>query len=70
MTNCRRGHQADGHRQAEGELPGPLPPTGTELREAAVAIHRIHAGKIAEHWSARDDLGLMQQLGVIQMPGG
>ena len=53
-----------------GELPGPLPPTGAELRETAVAIHRIHDGKIAEHWSARDDLGLMQQLGVIQMPGG
>jgi predicted ester cyclase len=54
----------------EGELPGPLPPTGAQLRETAVAIHRIHNGKIVEHWSDRDDLGLMQQLGVIQLPGG
>jgi predicted ester cyclase len=53
----------------EGELPGPLPPTGAELRESAVAIHRVEDGKIAEHWSERDDLGLMQQLGVIHMPG-
>jgi predicted ester cyclase len=35
-----------------------------------VAIHRIQNGKIVEHWSDRDDLGLMQQLGVIQLPGG
>ena len=53
----------------EGELPGPLPATGAELRQSAVAIHRIEAGRIVEHWSARDDLGLMQQLGIIQMPG-
>jgi steroid delta-isomerase-like uncharacterized protein len=53
----------------EGDLPGPLPATGEELRETAVAIHRVEDGKIAEHWSNRDDLGLMQQLGVIRMPG-
>jgi predicted ester cyclase len=53
----------------EGDLPGPLPATGAELRETAVAIHRIEDGRIAEHWSNRDDLALMQQLGVIQMPG-
>ncbi|MGM9473784.1 ester cyclase [Pseudarthrobacter sp. YS3] len=53
----------------ERDLPGPLPATGAELRETAVAIHRVADGKIAEHWSNRDDLGLMQQLGVIQLPG-
>ncbi|MDQ0577742.1 ester cyclase [Agromyces albus] len=53
----------------EGDLPGPLPATGAELRETAVAIHRVEDGKIVEHWSNRDDLGLMQQLGVIHMPG-
>ncbi|XAS67311.1 ester cyclase [Micrococcaceae bacterium Sec5.7] len=53
----------------EGDLPGPLPATGTELRETAVAIHRIANGRIAEHWSNRDDLGLMHQLGVVSLPG-
>ena len=53
----------------EGELPGPLPATGADLRQTAVAIHRIADGKIAEHWSDRDDLGLMQQLGVIPRLG-
>lgn len=52
----------------EGELPGPLPATGAEMRQTAVAIHRITGGKIAEHWSDRDDLALMQQLGAISLP--
>jgi len=54
----------------EGELPGPMPATGADISQTAVAIHRIADGKIAEHWSDRDDLGLMQQLGVIPRPGG
>ncbi|WP_426997426.1 ester cyclase [Pseudarthrobacter sp. N5] len=53
----------------EGDLPGPLPATGKNLRETAVAIHRIADGRIAEHWSNRDDLGLMHQLGVISLAG-
>ncbi|MDT0167720.1 ester cyclase [Pseudarthrobacter sp. BRE9] len=52
-----------------GELPGPLTPTGAALRESAVAVHRVEHGRIAEHWSNRDDLGLMQQLGVIHPLG-
>lgn len=58
------------HGRHEGELPGPMPATGAEMRQSAVAIHRIANGQIAEHWSVRDDLALMQQLGVISMPGG
>ncbi|MDQ6754243.1 MAG: ester cyclase [Actinomycetota bacterium] len=53
----------------EGELPGPLPATGEELRQTAVAIHRVANGRIAEHWSNRDELGLMRQLGIISLPG-
>lgn len=54
----------------EGDLPGPLHATGADLRETAVAIHRIANGRLAEHWSDRNDLALMQQLGVITLPGG
>jgi predicted ester cyclase len=53
----------------EGDLPGPLPATGVDIRETGVAIHRIENGKLAEHWSDRNDLSLMQQLGVITLPG-
>ena len=30
-----------------------------------IAIHRFENGKMVEHWGNEDDLGLMQQLGVI-----
>ena len=53
----------------EGELPGPMPATGADISQTAVAIRRIANGRIAEHWSDRDDLGLMGQLGVITLPG-
>jgi steroid delta-isomerase-like uncharacterized protein len=52
----------------EGDLPG-IPKTGNKMEMTAVAIHRIADGKIAEHWSNTDELGLMQQLGVIPKPG-
>ncbi len=51
-----------------GELPGGLAATGADMKEAAVAIHRVRDGQLVEHWSARDDLGLLQQLGVISVP--
>jgi predicted ester cyclase len=52
----------------EGELPGGLAPTGKELEMSAVAIHRIADGRIAEHWSSTDELGLLQQLDVVSLP--
>jgi hypothetical protein len=41
---------------------------GAEIRRPARAIHRISAGRIVEHGWDRDDLGLMQQLGVGPRP--
>src|SRR5262245_60322944 len=51
-----------------GELAG-IPPTGHKLTMTAIAIHRIADGKIVEHWSDKDTLGLMQQLGVLPVLG-
>jgi predicted ester cyclase len=48
----------------EGDLPG-IPRTGNEIKQTAVAIHRIADGKLAEKWSDKDVLGLLQQLEVI-----
>jgi predicted ester cyclase len=53
----------------EADVPGPIPATGNEIRMSAVAIHRIADGKIAEHWSNTDELGLLVQLGVVSPPG-
>ncbi|MGH3148825.1 MAG: ester cyclase [Rubrobacter sp.] len=48
----------------EGELWGLLP---TGERFAARQSHglRVADGKLTEHWAARDDLGMMRQLGVM-----
>jgi steroid delta-isomerase-like uncharacterized protein len=51
----------------ERELPG-IPATGNKMKMTAVAIHRIEDGKLAEHWSNTDELGLLQQLDVIPLP--
>lgn len=41
-----------------------IPPTGKRVSFAGVNIFRIVGGKVVEIWNHRDDLGLMQQLGV------
>jgi steroid delta-isomerase-like uncharacterized protein len=58
------------HGRHERDLPGPIPATGNEIHESAVVIHRIADGKLAEHWSGADELGLMIQLGVVSPPPG
>ena len=50
-----------------GELFG-IPPTDKQVGMTAIAIHRIANGKIVEHWSELDNLGVMQQLGVVTPP--
>ncbi len=42
-----------------------IPPSGKKLSESGIAIDALKDGKIVEHWVVRDDLGLLQQLGVI-----
>ena len=49
----------------EGDLPGGIKATGNDMNVSAVVIHRIESGKLAEHWSGRDDVALMQQIGVL-----
>jgi predicted ester cyclase len=47
-----------------GELFG-IPPTGKQIRTTGIAVHRIANSKIVEHWNEIDNLGTMQQLGVV-----
>jgi steroid delta-isomerase-like uncharacterized protein len=49
----------------KGELKG-IPPTGKKVKFSAIDIDRISHGKFVECWSNMDELGLMQQLGVIE----
>ena len=52
----------------QGELDG-IAPTGRRVDCTGIVISRIEGGKIAEDWANFDDLGMMQQLGVIPKPG-
>jgi predicted ester cyclase len=52
-----------------GELWG-IVPTGREAEVSSVSTNRIEGGKIVEHWTCADRLGMMQQLGVIEQPSG
>jgi len=55
-----RGHQT-------GQF-GPIPPTGREGVVTGTVTFRCAGGKIAEAWVNVDNLGMLQQLGVIPAP--
>ncbi|HEX6483042.1 MAG TPA: ester cyclase [Ktedonobacteraceae bacterium] len=45
-----------------------IPPTGRSFRQDQMHFIRSRDGKVVEHRAVRDDLGVMQQLGVIPAP--
>jgi len=51
-----------------GEFQG-LPPTGRQISLSIMHIDRLEDGQIVEHWGQGDALGLMQQLGIVFLPG-
>ncbi len=55
------------HGTHEGEFIG-IPPSGRAVSMGLIDIVRISDGKVVEHWSMGDSLGMMQQLGVIPQP--
>ena len=56
------------HGTHQGEFMG-IPPTGQQVSIGLIDIVRIVDGRVVEHWSMGDNLGMMQQLGVIPQPG-
>ena len=52
-----------------GELWG-IAATGRQAEVSSVSTNRIEGGKLVEHWTCADRLGMMQQLGVIEQPSG
>ena len=54
----------------QGEFQG-IPPTGKRVSFTGITIMRFADGKVIERWSETDNLGLLQQLGVIpESPAG
>ena len=52
------------HGTHSGELMG-IPATGKEVSVSGTAIDRFENGQSVEHWEVFDQIGLMQQLGVM-----
>jgi predicted ester cyclase len=52
------------HGTHRGEFMG-ISPTGQRVSIELIDIVRIADGKVVEHWSMGDNLGMMQQLGVV-----
>jgi steroid delta-isomerase-like uncharacterized protein len=48
----------------QGDMMG-IPPTGKQISVSGIAIDRFENGQSVEHWEIFDQVGLMQQLGVI-----
>ena len=48
----------------QGELQG-IAPTGNQVTVTGINLARIENGQIVEEWENFDQLGMMQQLGVI-----
>ncbi len=42
-----------------------IPPTGRQVSITDIAILRVAHGRFVEAWNNTDELGLLQQLGVI-----
>ena len=60
----QRGYATGTHK---GEFQG-IPPTGKKFKINVIHIWRFANGKAVENWVQMDQLGLMQQLGVIPTP--
>jgi steroid delta-isomerase-like uncharacterized protein len=57
----------------EGTHKGPLmgiPATGKKISIRGVQISKFRDGKMAERWGSSDQLGMLEQLGVTQLPKG
>ena len=52
----------------EGDLPG-IPRRGNDMEMTATVIHRIADGQLAEKWSDKDVLRMLQQLRGPSHPG-
>jgi len=50
-----------------GDFQG-LPPTGRKVAVSGIAVAHIKDGIILEHWATFDQMGMMQQLGLVPPP--
>jgi steroid delta-isomerase-like uncharacterized protein len=44
---------------------GPVPATGRRVRISGLIFDKVAAGKVVERWEQWDQMGMMQQLGLV-----
>jgi len=47
-----------------------LPPTHKHFEVEVIHWYKMRDGKVVDHYGARDDIGMMEQLGVLTAPKG
>lgn len=47
-----------------------IPPTGRSFTIEGIDVYRVENDRLAEHWHVIDQLGMLQQLGLIPQPDG
>jgi steroid delta-isomerase-like uncharacterized protein len=57
-----RRYTTRGTHQGETQMFGP--PTGKQIEQKGITIHRIEDGKIVEEWEIFDTLSMLKQLGL------
>jgi steroid delta-isomerase-like uncharacterized protein len=50
-----------------GPLMG-IPPTGKKIKIRGMQIAKFKDGKMVERWGSSDELGMLQQLGILEAP--
>jgi steroid delta-isomerase-like uncharacterized protein len=66
------GEKVVGRFQFSGTHTGAFfgfPPTGKRFETLGMEAYRFEDGKIAERWMWRDEMAIIGQLGLMQMPG-
>jgi steroid delta-isomerase-like uncharacterized protein len=62
---CSGTHLGTGRLPVNGGLLVGVPPTGKRFEVQHIHWYKLRDGKIADHHANRDDLGMMQQLGLF-----
>ncbi len=58
-------HRGVGRMPVSGGMLVGVQPTGRRFEVQHIHMYQVRSGKIADHFANRDDLGMMQQLGLL-----
>jgi len=61
-------HRGVGRLPIDGGMLIGVPPTNKSFSALHMHLFRVENGLIKEHWGARDDVGMMRQLGLVPPP--